>query len=67
MNSSTHTRAIQAPPLPYPIRTIGQDFTEPFTIFVDGVEYADFPSLASADAVYATLRAKMRPTACEVQ
>lgn len=67
MNSSAPTRAIQAPPLPCPIRTIGQDLTAPFTIFVDGLEYAEFPSLAQADAVYSQLRAKLRHVVCEVQ
>lgn len=46
-------------PLPTSIRTIGQDFTAPFTIFVDGVEFSDFPSLAQANIVYAVLRASM--------
>lgn len=47
------------PSAPRPIRTIGQDLTAPFTIFIDGAEFSDFPSLAQADAVYMELRQKM--------
>lgn len=67
MNSSAHPAAIQARPLPTTIRVIAQDFAAPFTIYIDGAEYADFPSLSQSDAVYAALRAKMRPTLCEVK
>ena len=67
MNHSAPCPAIQARSLPTPIRTIGQDLTPPFTIYVDGAEFSDFPSIAQADAVYSQLRAKLLPTVCGVQ
>lgn len=66
MYSRPQLTAIQVRKLPTPIRKIGMDMTAPYTIYVDGSEYANFPSESEADAVYAELREKMNPAVCGV-
>lgn len=67
MYSRPHLTAIQVQQLPTPLRKIGMDMTAPYMIYVDGEEFATFPSESEADAVYIELREKMNPTVCGVQ
>lgn len=66
-NSSAQAQAIQARPLPTPVRFIGMDFVKPWAIYVDGAEFSTFPTIEAAEAVYTQLRAKLRHPVCEVQ